>query len=67
MWDLPRPGLEPMSPALAGGYLTTAPPGKSLIVAIINSSHVFTFLGILVHLEKITEKILKKPPREYVS
>ena len=28
MWDLPRPGLEPVSPALAGGVLTTAPPGK---------------------------------------
>ena len=28
MWDLPRPGLEPMSPALAGGPSTTAPPGK---------------------------------------
>ena len=25
---LPRPGLEPVSPALAGGFLTTAPPGK---------------------------------------
>ena len=30
MWDLPGPGLEPMFPALAGGFLTTAPPGKSL-------------------------------------
>ena len=29
MWDLPGPGLEPMFPALAGGFLTTAPPGKS--------------------------------------
>ena len=29
MWDLPRPGLEPVSPALAGGFLTTAPPGRS--------------------------------------
>ena len=28
MWDLPRPGLEPVSPALAGGLSTTAPPGK---------------------------------------
>ena len=28
MWDLPRPGLESMSPALAGGFSTTAPPGK---------------------------------------
>ena len=29
MWDLPGPGLEPVSPALTGGFLTTAPPGKS--------------------------------------
>ena len=28
MWDLPGPGIEPMSHALAGGFLTTAPPGK---------------------------------------
>ena len=25
-WDLPRPGLEPASPALAGRLSTTAPP-----------------------------------------
>ena len=29
MWDLPRPGLEPVSPAVAGRLSTTAPPGKS--------------------------------------
>ena len=29
MWDLPGPGIEPMSPALAGGFLTTEPTGKS--------------------------------------
>ena len=28
MWDLHGPGLEPVFPALAGGFLTTAPPGK---------------------------------------
>ena len=28
MWDLLGPGLEPVSPALAGGFLATAPPGK---------------------------------------
>ena len=28
MWGLPRPGPEPMSPALAGRLSTTAPPGK---------------------------------------
>ena len=33
MWDLPRPGLEPVSPALAGRFSTTVPPGKpSLLV-----------------------------------
>ena len=29
MWNLPGPGIEPMSPTLAGGFLTTTPPGKS--------------------------------------
>ena len=29
MWDLSGPGLDPVSPALAGGLLTTVPPGKS--------------------------------------
>ena len=37
MWDLPGPGLEPVSPALAGRFLTTAPPGKPC-------SAVFNFL-----------------------
>ena len=32
MWDPPRPGLEPVSPALAGRFLTTAPPGKPKIL-----------------------------------
>ena len=32
MWDPPRPGLEPVSPALAGRLSTTAPPGKPLII-----------------------------------
>ena len=32
MWDPPRPGIEPASPALSGGLLTTAPPGKSQFI-----------------------------------
>ena len=31
MWDLPKPGIEPMSPALAGRFLTTEPSGKPLL------------------------------------
>ena len=30
MWDLPGPGLKPVFPELAGGFLTTVPPGMSL-------------------------------------
>ena len=30
-WDLPRRGLEPVSPALAGRFLTTAPPGRPYV------------------------------------
>ena len=41
MWDLPEPGIEPMSPALAGGFLTTAPPGKSVWFVFICVFQVF--------------------------
>ena len=32
---VPRPGIEPVSPALEGGFFTTAPPGKSQVVILI--------------------------------
>ena len=28
MWDLPRPGIKPVPPALTGGFLLTVPPEK---------------------------------------
>ena len=33
--SVPRPGIEPTSPALEGGFLTTGPPGKSLEILIL--------------------------------
>ena len=30
MWNLPGPGIEPVSPEFAGGFLNAGPPGKSL-------------------------------------
>ena len=39
MWDPPRPGLEPASPALAGRFPTTAPPGKPEPVLFNKRSH----------------------------
>ena len=35
MWIPPRPGLEPVSPALAGRLSTSAPPGKPLFCCIL--------------------------------
>ena len=32
VWDLPGPGIKPVSPALAGGFLSKVPPGKSLLL-----------------------------------
>ena len=41
MWDLPRPGLEPVCPALAGGFSTTAPSGKPLAVFLYTNNYGF--------------------------
>ena len=37
MWDLPGPELEPVSPALVGGFLSTAPPGNSLSYCFVEA------------------------------
>ena len=39
MWDPPRPGLEPVSPALVGRFSTTAPPGKPELFTFKNLSY----------------------------
>ena len=49
MWDLPGPGLEPVSPALAGGFLTTAPPGKSRSVVLNLNVSVYVYI-LLLHI-----------------
>ena len=36
MWDLPRPGVKPTSPALTGGFFTVEPPGKPLSFHILD-------------------------------
>ena len=37
MWDLPGPGVEPLSPALAGRFSTSAPPGKPNHIFLLNN------------------------------
>ena len=39
---VPRPGIEPASPALQGRFLITGPPRKSLLSFIIPSSQLLT-------------------------
>ena len=42
MVNLPGPGLEPVFPALAGGFLSTIPPGKSYTFLFIFPSIMVT-------------------------
>ena len=42
MWDLLRLGLEPVSPALAGRFSTTAPPGKPQSLALRSCASIHT-------------------------
>ena len=34
MWNLPRPGIEPMYPELASRFLSTGSPGKPLLYTL---------------------------------
>ena len=54
MWDLPGPGLEPVSPALAGGFLTIAPPGKSKSVTFRQQSFSVNKAAIVIKGHAVT-------------
>ena len=45
MWDLPRPEIEPVPPALAGGFLTTGPLG---ILCTFKTPHAAIFMAFLL-------------------
>ena len=48
MWDLPRPGSEPVSPALAGRFSTSVPPGKPLLLFFKNIIFFFWLCWVFV-------------------
>ena len=50
MWGLPGPGIEPVSPALAGGFLTTRPPGKSRVLLFTSRFNFITWILALAAL-----------------
>ncbi|XDA90332.1 hypothetical protein R6Z07F_019925 [Ovis aries] len=47
MWNLPASGIKPMSPALAGSFLTTGPPGKSLLGERKNFTEIFPVICLV--------------------
>ena len=49
MWDLPGPGLKPVSPALAGRLSTTAPPGKPRSVLILCEFPILSPTSFSIH------------------
>ena len=61
--DLPRPGLEPVSPALAGGFSTTAPPGKpmSWIFNLLHMTHKVSTLIYWLRWQNWTSACLNTP------
>ena len=46
-WDLPGSGIKPVPPALAGGLLTTEPPGKPYVRCHLVSSIALRQTGLL--------------------
>ena len=51
--DLPDPGIKPGSPALAGGFLTTEPPGKPSGVQLSYKNKNLPFAATWIDLEDI--------------
>ena len=49
MWNLPGPGIEPVSPALAGRFFTTGSPGKSQTTFWVLFSLKLSPLGYWLH------------------
>ena len=61
MWDPPRPGFEPVSPALAGRLSTTAPPGKPLrgfLMSLFNYINPAELIGIFSSLNVLKKGLI---------
>ena len=56
--DLPDPGMEPVSPALAGGFFTTEPPGKP-IESLHNTYYLFMGWNLEISILLPASEVLK--------
>ena len=64
LWDIRRPGIEPASPALAGGFFPAEPPGKSwfciytsVCVCISSSLRESVFIQVCLSLSRVRASI----------
>ena len=53
MWNLPGPGIELVSPALSGGFLTTGTLGSTIVILIPQ----FVNVGV-----SLVAQLVKNPP-----
>ena len=49
MWDPPGSGIKPVSPALAGRFFTTEPPGKLSFLVFKKNSKLFLRMVVLFY------------------
>ena len=66
--DLPNPGIKSASPALAGGFFTTEPPGKPNIICHFTSKPrgpLFT-MNIIIHLCPTAHVYLQMPTESQI-
>ena len=56
--DLPDPGIQPESPALAGGFFITGPPGKPKLLVQIQKYVTLALLGLTIENYELTFKSL---------
>ena len=67
MWDLPGPELEPVSPALAGRFPTTAPPGKPLFNFLRNCQTIFqSCCTILPSYQQCVRVLISSPSHQHL-
>ena len=60
MWNLPGPGIKPMSLALADGFLTTGPQGSLLL-------SLFFFFGKLLQIFLMLGRYELETPQKQIS
>ena len=66
--DLPNPGIEPVSPTLAGTFFTTEPLGKPLRIYSLGTYVVeLLWKTVVVFLMAVVFKLLYMGPRENAS